>query len=547
MRTLLATGLFKSVRPMCVPPTIREAPAFRVVPSPDGSGVKLQIIPPLDSIRFIVTPRVLPPLADVALRLDSSLRASDVPLPALEAAAAEALAQAKSGSSSGAGAASTPSSVDAYMALRAELKSLCSQDVAVSFSGAELGRVEVIVKAAKASDAPFLSGLEGSAANGEGLGIDAFRPPKPVFSASKKLNIELETLDAMRAAAQGGGASPDGISTSAPSSSSTSSSSKSLDLGAGRTQFREWTERDVEEGFVRAGELDELEPVADTLAAVLTSQYSKQQERAARKVGVSPGAAWRAALEAATAAGVQQFLLVDLPTNVTQRRLADGVLASVGGSLVGAAAMVATTAAVVAFTDLLPQPAEYACLALAATLAAGLVAPLIGPIQEISKLADKDPEQIEAAVSDHASLLQPSTAAASSSGVKAATRLPGEDALIDWPGALRPIVEERDSYMARALAAAAVPGRRGVSPAFVLDRADGQPVWRYMMAEGAPDAAAPAGLGDAAYAPLPGGAQRIVAVVGAVHVSGMAAAWAESLADSSVAGLLPTARAAASK
>ena len=53
--------------------------------------------------------------------------------------------------------------------------------VTVSFAGVDVGRVEATVKALKASDAPFLSGLEASAANGEGFGIEIFRPMRNMF------------------------------------------------------------------------------------------------------------------------------------------------------------------------------------------------------------------------------------------------------------------------------------------------------------------------------------------------------------------------------
>ena len=47
----------------------------------------------------------------------------------------------------------------------------------------------------------------------------------------------------------------------------------------------------------------------------------------------TPGAAWQAALEAASEVGSQQLLLVDRPTVVTERKLADTLLQQSGEQL----------------------------------------------------------------------------------------------------------------------------------------------------------------------------------------------------------------------
>lgn len=44
----------------------------------------------------------------------------------------------------------------------------------------------------------------------------------------------------------------------------------------------------------------------------------------------------------------------------------------------------------------------------------------------------------------------------------------GEDALLRWPGALTPLIDERDDFMARVLAAAATGTNPNV-PAYVAD------------------------------------------------------------------------------
>lgn len=45
----------------------------------------------------------------------------------------------------------------------------------------------------------------------------------------------------------------------------------------------------------------------------------------------------------------------------------------------------------------------------------------------------------------------------------------GEDALLKWPGAVTPLIEERDAYMARVVAAAAQGSNPNV-PAYVADQ-----------------------------------------------------------------------------
>lgn len=61
-------------------------------------------------------------------------------------------------------------------------------------------------------------------------------------------------------------------------------------------------------------------------------------------------------------------------------------------------------------------------------------------------------------------------------------------------------------------------------PAYVRDVRGGKPVWRLMVPEAAPAAAAPKGLGDGAYVPLKS-ARAVVGVVGSAHVRGMVREW----------------------
>lgn len=111
-------------------------------------------------------------------------------------------------------------------------------------------------------------------------------------------------------------------------------------------------------------------------------------------------------------------------------------------------------------------------------------------------------------------------------------KLWGEDALLGWAGALGPVIEERDAYMARAIMAAATGRAEGLTPAFVRGAAlGGTEVLRYLMPEGGAPGACPRGEGEGAYAALPG-VRAVVAVVGTAHVRGMVREWRAAAGDS---------------
>jgi len=105
-------------------------------------------------------------------------------------------------------------------------------------------------------------------------------------------------------------------------------------------------------------------------------------------------------------------------------------------------------------------------------------------------------------------------------GSKELVKLWGEDALLSWPGALEPVIHERDVHMANTIWAAAT-GTAG-SPAFVkTDDGTGQ-TWQYMMPGNAVDSdACPSGHGSGVYKPR--GVQSVVAIVGSAHVRGIIA------------------------
>lgn len=100
------------------------------------------------------------------------------------------------------------------------------------------------------------------------------------------------------------------------------------------------------------------------------------------------------------------------------------------------------------------------------------------------------------------------------------TKLWGEDALIDWPGAIDPIIHERDRFMAAVLRSLA-DGLCRV-PVLVATNKDGKVLLEYGAITSSK--ACPLGTGKGAfeYHSRP---KRIVAVVGTAHVGGMLANW----------------------
>lgn len=115
-----------------------------------------------------------------------------------------------------------------------------------------------------------------------------------------------------------------------------------------------------------------------------------------------------------------------------------------------AAALLAAAAAAAAGAapdELLPPAFDAGAAGTAAATAAALLWPIVAPLLEVARFADMSPEQIEDAVAvkqpiDQGDLSQP-------------LKLYGEDALLDWPGAMDAIICQRDAFMAKALAAAA--------------------------------------------------------------------------------------------
>ncbi|GIL84546.1 hypothetical protein Vretimale_14392 [Volvox reticuliferus] len=537
---LLSTGLFSSVRPGASNAGRDEAPEFLVRPQSErtdgggggggAAGRSLALVPPLGCIRFKVQARSLPAVTAMSVRVDSSLRAVDVDQPALSAICLQASDEGKKGASG----------MTTLLRTRQRVMQLLSgYKVAVSFSGVDTGRVEMIVKAVKGMDPPFMSGLEGTAVNGEGFGIEPFRPQRGLFKVSNKMFIPQETIDTMRSeklgtAAAAAAAQAEGNADSMAAAGDSSTSAVLLpSTGSGsscvhprvRASLRPWSPEEL-----AAAKQDEppRRVVQDTLAQLMSTIYARIQSKAGRTVGLEPGAAWRAALEAATSVGCGTVLLADRPANVTQHSMGAGLAADTGLRLIGSAALTLGSLVVTLGTSLLPDQADGGVLAAGLAAAVAVVAPVVGPFIEVSRFADMNEDQIEEAVAvreplDRGDLSKP-------------LKLFGEDALLDWPGAFQALIPERDAFMAKAIAAVAT-GKPGVAPAYVFDEVDGKAVWRYAMPEDGPQRSAPQGLGDGALMGLRG-VSAVVGVVGSAHVRGMVRDWPEALQNDDVSPLL---------
>ncbi|KAG2492108.1 hypothetical protein HYH03_009599 [Edaphochlamys debaryana] len=507
---LLATGLFGSCKPGASSAGRDEAPSFLARPTTSGSGsdVDLSLVAPLGALRFRVTPRSLPSVTAMEARVDSSLRSAHVDQAELDAICLKATDECKGGAPGMAVLLRTRQRVIEAVAAR-------GAQAVVSFIGVDTGRVEMLVKASKASDPPYLSGLEPTAANGEGFGIEPFRPQRNSVQIGKKMFIPAETVDALRAKALGAAAAA-AAEGAAGAAAAGAAGEAGMPHARVKVPLRDWTREEME---AKKPEPPARLPLRDELAALMSTAYARVQSKAGRTLGVEPGQAWRTALEAATAVGSGAVLLCDRPTDVTDQRMAAGLGADAGVRLISALAIIIGTAIFNASTSILPDGGEAGALAAAFAAAAAVAAPVVGPFIEVSRFAGMTAEQIEDAVAIKEAIDQ--------GDMSKPLKLYGEDALLDWPGAFPALIEERDEFMARALAAVAT-GQPGVVPAFVLDQVDGRSVWRFGSPAGAPARAAPTGLGDGELGAA-AGVRSVVGVIGSAHVRGMIRRWNDAV------------------
>ena len=281
-------------------------------------------------------------------------------------------------------------------------------------------------------------------------------------------------------------------------------------------------------------------PLSQGLAKLLTGIYGKYQAAAGITAGITPGAAWRAALQAAAATdSVKLILLGDRPAPVTAVRMADAVFASSALQLFGGilASIAGVVIVVSSSSDILGIETTTPTTLIPATIAAVILPlaigswPIAAPLLEIRAFSSlKTASGVENAVK----LKEPMGKGTREEYINAPrVKLWGEDALLDWPGAEGPIIRERDEFMARTIKQL-VQNKAGTVPAYaaISDDGSGRAVWRYLMPDGNGNGGEDGeeedgevvvmGRGDGVYE-CPDKVNIVVAVVGSVHVRGIAA------------------------
>ena len=354
---LLSTGLFSTVRPITRPCGPNGAPAFML------EGKSLVMAAPLGKIDFLVSMRKLPPLQELSFNIDSSSKIlfSEDMLKTIKETTL------KNGKGEG---------VAALLSARAALIQAADLDeeskkneLSVTFSGVETGEIAAHISSNIGNSSGSITGLEGTAVGGKGIGIQPFTRTTPTAKTTA-------------------------------TSTTPSTSSK------GNIKIERWSENELAFGIenyssLRSGGTSAGGGISGTFASVLTQQYAKYQAAAGRTVGIGTGTAWQAALESAAQCGAQQFYLVDRPTSVTGRRLAQGIWKSYSPFLLGAVpaaiAGAVITSSVVLGTDstTTTSPSSIAAVvfAVVAPLAAALW-PIVAPLLEIQKFSTMSAAEI---------------------------------------------------------------------------------------------------------------------------------------------------------
>lgn len=536
---ILATGLFRSCRPVVNPPSRRGDfyPTFLQqqqqqeaqeqgadTAEPEGGRavaadeVVLKALRPIGGAEFIVAPRQLPPVKTINVRIDSSLsRSSQIPLGALEKAAKAAVASQAASK----GKEVTPT-VDLLMALRADILDAAIEtgidrtSIEVLFQGAESSHVEAILRAVPDGRDASVSGLELTASGGEGEGIEPYRASPRLIEIGISMRVPLDKVAENLAPR--------------PPPAALVPGEYSHDREPCRTSWQRWNSDDDERVDVLAADEDAPKPPTagpvGAFAMILSGLYARFQDAAGLAVGVESGEAWRTAFRAAASVGAAQVVLGDRPSAITARRMGAAVLKSTAPVFLGACGLSAA-ADYSAAAGMLPEgTGPVAVLAGLAAVATSLI-PIAGPLLEVRSLSKKDAVDIEAAVRVPEPL----------QGGQGTLKLWGEDALLGWPGAMEPVIHERDAFMARVISAAA-QGSSAEAPALLADMgADGVPIWRYTVGKNGPQGVSPLGEGDGSYSPLPA-VGAVVAVVGTAHVRGITKAWDGALEDTTLDSFL---------
>lgn len=260
----------------------------------------------------------------------------------------------------------------------------------------------------------------------------------------------------------------------------------------------------------------------ESYANAVTMQYAKYQADAGRKVGIVPGHAWRVALAAAARSRVPYVFLGDRLSSVTSQRLLQGmVISSLPYLATSAAISLASWVAPPLLLHATPSLPASAVITAASFLAA--VWPLYSPIQEIQKFSEMSASQIEDAVRVTEPLQSASTAP---------FYLWGEDALIRWPGAEKPVIHDRDRYMAYAVYSILKNIPSGLTPTYAATSEEHHgTVYSYAMPKGSSPTICPPGKGQGQYSMS--SPQKVVAIVGTAHVRGMQATLVNLLSNPS--------------
>lgn len=489
--TLLSTGLFGSVMPLTTPSRRFDAPSF--VRNPDGT---VHSAAPLNAIQFSVTPRMLPNIKEFGVLVESEdVSIGDTTVAGLKQSV---MAKARDG---------IPT-IDILMFARAQLLRATSQtsqrniQVAVEFSGVDDGRIQAVMRTDAGGRCG--TGLERTTYNGEGIGIRPYRRQtrSPALrdgagmtyrlgDKSKKTSSDEKSLTS-ETAQNGGSKNPADLPKFIPYDTDAS-------IGAGSNDVQN---RMVHEDHRKKDPIEQL-------ARFLTQRYGERQAVGGRKAGVSPGEAWRVAVEAAMANESALILLGDQPSSKTGRALAEGLWISSCPWFLGASFATLATG-IVASGSLESVQAALACgLVGTATFSVALW-PLIAPLREIDALSKLSASDIEEAVRVREPL----------EGSRDPYFLWGEDALLKWPGALSSVLEDRDMFMARVLKSG-TEKKDSITPPALVKTVDGSRlIYRYAMPMKPSDPTiCPAGAGEGVYEPLQ--ARRIVAVVGTAHVRGI--------------------------
>jgi pheromone shutdown protein TraB len=495
---LLSSGLFGTVRPVTKACGPNGAPAFML----DSRKNKLIIAAPLRQINFLVSMRKLPPLQDFSFAIEPASTKTLFSEHFLSTIKEETLRNGKVdalGALLGARAALKNTAAAAAAAL-GSLEKMNLKELSVAFNGVETGKIVAHITSNIGTGE--ITGLEGTALGGKGIGIQPFIRQAPsdenISSASAAAGAEI--------------------------------SAATLSKICENVEIEEWSDIELAYGIENYSSLRSGSSgggggggLAASFAAALTQEYAKYQAAAGRAVGIGTGTAWQAALESAAQCGTQYVYLVDRPASVTGRRLAQGIWKLHSPFLLGA--VPAAFAGAIITSSVADSTTPTSLTTLAPTLFAVVVPlavalwPILAPLLEIQKFSKMSAAGIE----DIVKLKEPLQ-----SNKSEIVALYGEDALLKWPGAMDSIINERDEYMAKALVALATSTTAGLTPAYVrrLEKNSIRVHYKYAMPKGGTDPrVCPIGDGDGRFAHPSSLPKKIVAVVGTAHVRGMLKIW----------------------